>query len=145
MLHTQRMGWPAQARIARAAEELGFSKLWVGESFGTDALSELAAYACLTSTIGLASGVVGIYSRTPATIAQSVVTIEAISGGRFTLGLGTSSSVLAEQWHGASFQGVLTRLRETVDVTRLLLAGNRLVYEGCFFEFAAGLRLPDYA
>lgn len=145
MLHTQQFGWPSKARIACAADELGFSRLWVSESFGSDAFGELAAYASLTSTIGLASGVVGIYSRTPATIAQSVVTLEAISGGRFTLGLGTSSSVLAEQWHGTSFQGALTRLRETIDVTRLVLSGERLTYQGRFFDFNAGLRLPDYS
>lgn len=143
MLHTDALGWPSQARIARAADELGFSRLWVGESFGTDALSELSAYACLTESIGLASGVVGIYSRTPASIAQSVVTLQAVSGGRFTLGLGTSSSVLAEQWHGTSFEGALTRLRETIDVTRLVLSGERLTYQGRFFEFSAGLRLPS--
>ena len=143
MLHTEGFGWPAQSRIARAADELGFARLWVGESFGTDALSELSAYACMTESIGLASGVVGIYGRTPAAIAQSAVTLESVSGGRFALGLGTSSSVLAEQWHGVSFQGALTRLRETIDVTRLVLSGERLAYQGRFFEFTAGLRLPS--
>lgn len=143
MLHTQELGWPAQARIARTADELGLARLWVTESFGSDALAELAAYACLTESIGLASGVVGIYGRTPATLAQSVVTLDAISGGRFALGLGTSSSVLAEQWHGSSFEGALTRLRETIEITRLLLSGERLTYHGRFYDFADGLRLPS--
>lgn len=143
LLHTRELGWPAQARIAAAADELGYHRLWVGETFGTDALAELAVHASSTKTIGLASGVVGIFGRTPATLAQSAVTLDAISGGRFTLGLGTSSSVLATQWHGTPFREPVTRMRETIDVVRLILSGERLNYSGRFFTLEGGLRIPQ--
>jgi F420-dependent oxidoreductase-like protein len=143
MLNTQRFGWHGQLEIAKAAERLGFDTLWVAEAYGFDAFTQLAAYAGDTNRIRLATGVVSVFGRSPATLAQTAATLDMISGGRFQLGLGTSSSVLAREWHGTAFDPAGTRLREAIDIIRMALARERLVYHGQCFDLGAGIRLAD--
>lgn len=120
--------------FAAAAEELGYDSLWVPEMWGRDALSLLSALAVKTHKIKLCTGVVSVFSRTPAAIASAIATIDELSGGRAVLGLGTSGPAVIENWHGMKFDRPLQRIREYVEIIRLVLSGERVNYEGEIFS-----------
>lgn len=127
--------------LAKRAEELGYESFWLGESWGRDAFSILGHLAARTERIGLATGIVNVFSRSPALIAQTAATLDELSGGRFTLGLGTSGPLLIEQWHGILYQKPLQRTREYIEIIRLVLSGDRVNYEGEIFHLQR-FRLP---
>jgi F420-dependent oxidoreductase-like protein len=108
----------------RLAETLGYESVYVTHIAGYESLTVLAAYARATSRVRLGTGVVPIYSRTPATMAQTAATLAAISGGRFTLGLGLSHRVVAEAWHGQTIDRPVAEMREYVTIVRAVLAGE---------------------
>lgn len=124
----------------RAAEDLGYESLWVPESWGRDAFTQLSYVAACTRRIGLATGIVTAYSRSPALLAQSVASLDDLSEGRFTLGLGVSSPIVIEQWHGVPYGRPLQRTREYIDIVRLVLSGERVNYSGQYFHLR-GFRL----
>ena len=84
----------------RLAESLGYETVYTTHIAGRESLTVLTAYALATSAIRVGTGVVPIYTRTPATMAQTAVTIDELSGGRLTLGLGVSHRPVVEGWHG---------------------------------------------
>src|SRR6202050_4543161 len=86
----------------RLAESLGYESVYVTHIAGRESLTVLTAYALATSTIRVGTGVVPIYTRTPATMAQTAATIDDLSGGRLTVGLGGSHRPVVEGGHGAS-------------------------------------------
>lgn len=122
--------------LAKLADQLGYMSLWVGESWGRDAFTALSAIACHTSHIRLGTGIVPVYSRTPTLVAQSIASLDIISGGRALLGLGVSGRRVIEGWHGQSFQVPLERTREYVTIIRMALAGQRVDFQGRFFKLA---------
>ncbi|HYM91217.1 MAG TPA: LLM class flavin-dependent oxidoreductase, partial [bacterium] len=125
----------------RAADRLGYATAWVSEAYGWDAFTQLGWLSAVTNRIGLATGIVNVFSRSPALIAQSAATLDRISGGRCILGLGTSGPGVVEGWHGVPFQHALQRLRETVDIVRLVLERKRLAYAGEVFRIQGGIKL----
>jgi alkanesulfonate monooxygenase SsuD/methylene tetrahydromethanopterin reductase-like flavin-dependent oxidoreductase (luciferase family) len=117
----------------RAADSCGYDSFWMPEAWERDAFATLAELATTTKRIRLATGIVNVFSRSPALIAMSAATIDDISGGRFLLGLGTSGARVIEDFHGIRYDKPLTRLKETVHIIRTLLAGERVDFEGeCF-------------
>jgi len=117
----------------RAAEACGYDSFWMPESWEREAFTVLTELAARTSRIGLGTGIVNIFSRSPALIAMSAATVDDISEGRFRLGLGTSGARVVEDFHGISYDRPLTRLKEAIQIVRLLLAGERLDFRGeCF-------------
>jgi F420-dependent oxidoreductase-like protein len=132
-----------QAELIRAADRLGYETLWVAEAYSWDAFTQLGWIAGITEGIKLASGIVNIFSRSPALIAQSAATIDRISNGRCVLGLGASGPRVVSGWHGVPFEHIPQRLRETVDIIRLVLARRRLTYEGKIFRLDGGIKLVD--
>jgi F420-dependent oxidoreductase-like protein len=125
--------------MAREAERLGFESFWIGEAYGTDAVSALGASAAVTQEMLLGSAVLAMPGRSAAMTAQSAMTLDAMTGGRFLLGLGTSGPQVAEGWHGVRFTRPVTWTREYVDVIRMVLRGERVTYEGSIIR----LPLPD--
>lgn len=125
----------------RMAEAAGVDTVWVAEAWGRDCFSILAILARETSRIQLGTGIVNTYSRTPAALAQHFATLDEISAGRMIIGLGTSGHRVIEHWHGVPFQPSLTRLREYVDIIRMILAGEPLNYAGKLFNLQRGFRL----
>ncbi len=123
------------------ADRLGYDKVWVAEAYGWDAFTILTMLACSTQRIGLATGIVNVFSRSPTLIAQTAASLDAISDGRFVLGLGTSGHQVIEGWHGVKFEKGVTRLRETIEIVRTVLARERLKYEGDVFHMQMGLHL----
>lgn len=121
------------------AERLGADSVWVPEFWGYDALTPLGALAVATDTIRLGTGIVQLGTRTPAMLAMSALSLQALSDGRFLLGIGTSGPQVVEGWHGVPFARPIRRTRETIDIIRIVTAGERLEYDGEIYR----LPLPD--
>jgi F420-dependent oxidoreductase-like protein len=119
--------------FVREAERLGAHSVWVPEFWGYDALTPLAYLAARTTTIGLATGIVQLGTRTPAMLAMSAMSLQALSGGRFILGVGTSGPQVMEGWHGVAFTRPIQRTRETVEIVRSVARGDRLEHEGAVY------------
>ncbi len=117
-------------RRVRAADEAGVDTVWVPEAWGRDCFTILAILARETERIQLGTGIVNTYSRTPAALAQHFATLDEVSNGRMIIGLGTSGYRVIEHWHGVPFQPPLTRLREYVEILRIIFSGEPLRYEG---------------
>ncbi|MFB6310730.1 MAG: LLM class flavin-dependent oxidoreductase [Salinirussus sp.] len=118
---------------AAIAEERGLDTFWVGESYGIAAVPQLTRLIERTDDIDVCSGVLNVYARTPALVGMTAATLANFSGGRFRLGLGTSSPAVIENFHGVSFDRPLRRTREYVEIVRALLSGERVDYDGeCF-------------
>ncbi len=122
--------------LAREADRLGYSVLWVAEAYGSDAPTVLGWLAGQTERIELGSAVMQIPARTPAATAMTAATLDALSQGRFRLGLGVSGPQVSEGWHGVPFAEPLVRTREYVAVVRLALARSAVSYDGDY------VRLP---
>lgn len=116
--------------VAVRAEELGCAVVLAPEGFRSDAPSVLGAVAARTHRIGLASGVMQIPARTPVLTALTAATLDALSGGRFRLGLGLSNPDVSLGWYGVPYDEPLRRVREYVDVVRLALCGEPVRYPG---------------
>jgi probable F420-dependent oxidoreductase len=108
----------------RLAESLGYEAVYVTHIAGRDSLTVVTAYALATERIGVGTGVVPIYTRTPASMAQTAATIDELSGGRFRLGLGVSHRPVVEGWHGQSIDRPVAEMREYVSIVRAILRGE---------------------
>jgi F420-dependent oxidoreductase-like protein len=101
-----------------AAEDVGFDSVWTAEAYGSDAFTPLTWYAARTTRIKLATGLVQLSARTPAATAMTAATLDALSGGRLTLGLGVSGPQVVEGWYGVPFPKPLARTRDYVEIVR---------------------------
>jgi F420-dependent oxidoreductase-like protein len=135
------LSFPEAVELAQRAEALGFDSVWAPEAYGTDAVSILGALAARTQRIKLGTGIINVFSRTPALLAQTAATLDLISGGRFILGLGTSGHQVVTGWHGMAFEQPLLRMRETIAIVRQVLRRDRLLFEGEVFHLDKGLKL----
>ena len=126
---------------AQIADEVGIDSLWVAEAWGQDAFTTLVQLAERTSNVQVATGIVNIYSRTPAALAQHFATIDELSEGRVIVGLGNSGPQVIEHFHGVPFQPGFKRMRETVEIMKILFSGERLNYDGDLFKLQRGFTL----
>jgi F420-dependent oxidoreductase-like protein len=131
------------------AERLGYSSVWTAEAYGSDAVSPAAWIAARTTRIHVGTGIMQIPARTPAMTAMTAMTLDALSGGRFRLGLGVSGPQVAEGWHGQPFGKPLAKTREYVDVVRAILKREKpLEFRGQYYQIpyagadATGLGKP---
>jgi probable F420-dependent oxidoreductase len=113
------------AELFRRAEAAGYDDLWTGETAGPDGFTPLALAAAHTERIRLGTGIVNPFTRGPAVLAQHAAALADASGGRFVLGLGSSSNVIVERWNGVPFERPLSHVREAVERLRPILAGER--------------------
>lgn len=127
--------------FAVRADQLGYHRLWVSEAYGFDSFGILAAIAVRTSRIQLATGIANVFSRSPATLAQAAVTIDAFSGGRFGLGLGSSGPGVITGWHGMPYERPLDRIRDYVNIVRMIVRQERVRYDGSVVSVNGALRL----
>jgi alkanesulfonate monooxygenase SsuD/methylene tetrahydromethanopterin reductase-like flavin-dependent oxidoreductase (luciferase family) len=109
----------------KLAESLGYDSASVTHIAGRESLTVLTAYALATERIRVGTGVVPIYTRTPATMAQTAATIDELSGGRLSLGLGVSHRAVVEGWHGQTIDHPVAEMREYVGIVRAILNGER--------------------
>ena len=115
---------------AQEAERLGVDSAWTAEAWGMDAVAPLAFLAARTTTLRLGTGIMQISARTPSMTAMTALTLAALSGDRFLLGLGASGPQVVEGLQGVPFRAPITRMRETVEIVRLALRGEKLAYAG---------------
>src|ERR1700722_1917177 len=122
------------ARFVIDAESLGVASVWVPEAWGYDALTPLGYLAARTTRLRLASGIAQLGARTPAMLAMSALSLTALSGGRFLLGLGVSGPQIMEAWHGVRFLSPLEVTRETIEIVRAIARGERLDHHGPAYQ-----------
>jgi F420-dependent oxidoreductase-like protein len=113
--------------LAQAAESAGFDSIWTAEAWGSDAFTPLAWIGAHTSKIRLGTSVVQLSARTPTATAMAALTLDHLSKGRLTLGLGVSGPQVVEGWYGQPFGKPLARTREYIDIIRQVLARERPV------------------
>ena len=130
----KRNDFEREVAYVAAAEQLGVDAVWTAEAWGQDAIAPLAFLAARTSRIRLGTGIMQISARTPSMTAMTALTMAAISGNRFLLGLGASGPQVVEGLQGRPFKAPLTRMKETIDILRLAFAGEKLEYEGRYHQ-----------
>lgn len=133
--------WKAVIAKVKIADELGFDAIWLGESWGYELFTSMADLIRETSRIKIGAGIANIYSRSPAVIASTIATLDERSGGRTILGLGPSGANVIEHWHGVPFEKPVKRTREYVEIIRMILRGEKLIYHGEFFQLERGFKL----
>ena len=117
------------------AEKLGYDSVWTAEAWGSDAISPLAWIGAHTKRIRLGTSIMQIPGRSPANTAMTAMTMDALSGGRFILGLGTSGPQVVEGWHGQPFSKTLTWMREYIQIVRKIVERKGpLTYEGVKYQ-----------
>ena len=138
--------------LALLAESRNYEMVWVPEGGGRDSLTQLTYLAANTSNIGLATGILPIYYRTPMLTAMSAAGLGTLSEGRFILGLGVGHRPSVEGTHGIPFRRPLTHMRETITLVRRLLDCEQVTLTGRVFNVASatlgaaapGQRVPIY-
>src|SRR4029453_15931228 len=107
--------------IAQEAERLGYDSVWTAEAWGSDAFTPLAWIGAHTERIRLGTSIVQLSGRTPTATAMAALTLDHLSKGRVTLGLGVSGPQVVEGWCGQPFSKPLARTREYVSIVRQVL------------------------
>ncbi len=111
-------------------EKAGLDIVFVPEAYSFDAVSQMGFIAAKTERLQIASGILPLYSRTPALIAMTAAGMDYVSGGRFTLGLGASGPQVIEGWHGVPYDVPVGRTREIIEICRKVWRRERLEYSG---------------
>ena len=125
---------PQMIELAQAADRSGYEAIFTGETWGWDVGMLLSLLAERTSTIRLGADILNIFARTPSAIAQHAATLDILSGGRAILGLGIATPAVVQDWHGVPFDRPAQRIKETVEIIRQALSGQRLDYQGDIFR-----------
>jgi probable F420-dependent oxidoreductase len=144
----QTLGAQMSVDVAREADELGYSSVWVAEANAAESMSLLGAIAHATTHAGIGTGVVALQLRTPPLHAMAAATLQQLAGDRDVwLGVGISSPAVAGQWHGAGYtHRPIAQAREFLTLLRECLSGETVTFEGDFYtlkRFRLGLRLGD--
>jgi probable F420-dependent oxidoreductase len=113
------------AEHVRRAEAAGYTDVWSGETQGPDGFTPLALAATWTERVRLGTGIVGVFTRGPALLAQQAAALADASGGRFALGIGSSSDRIVEGWNRIPLDRPLSRVSETIDFLREVFGGGR--------------------
>ena len=117
------------------AESLGFNSVWIGEAWGADAFTQAAYILAQTDKIRVGTSVAQMTARVPACTAMSAMTLDQLSVGRFTLGIGASGPQVVEGWHGQPFNRPLTRTKEYIEIMRQVMAKeDTLQYQGYHYS-----------
>ncbi|HEU4392337.1 MAG TPA: LLM class flavin-dependent oxidoreductase [Solirubrobacterales bacterium] len=107
------------------ADAVGYTDLWSGETAGPDGFTPLSLSAGWTERMRLGTGIVGVFQRGPALLAQEAAALSSASRGRFVLGIGSSSDRIVEGWNDIPFEKPLSKVRETLDFLDAAFAGER--------------------
>ena len=122
-------------RCAKMADQQqNIDSLWIPESWGRESFSSLGAISQITKNVRLGTSIIGIYSRTPAITAMAATTLDMLSANRTVIGLGASTPAIVENWHGVHFGMPASRMKEYVELVRLMTRGEKVSYSGKFFK-----------
>ncbi|MEM8922508.1 MAG: LLM class F420-dependent oxidoreductase [Actinomycetota bacterium] len=111
-------------------EKAGLDVVWVAEAYSVDAVSQLGYLAAKTERIEIGSGILNVYSRTAPAMGQTAAGLDMVSNGRFILGLGASGPQVVEGFHGVPYEKPMARISEYIDVVRMTLRREPLIYDG---------------
>lgn len=132
-----------------AAERLGYDSVWTSEAYGSDAVSPAAWILAQTRRIRVGTAIMQMPARTPTCAAMTAMTLQALSGGRFILGIGPSGPQVVEGWYGVAYGRPMTRTREYIEIVRKVLARDApLTHDGFHYQIpyrgddATGLGRP---
>ncbi|CAN5473234.1 MAG: LLM class F420-dependent oxidoreductase [Acidimicrobiia bacterium] len=120
-------------------EQAGLDLVWVAEAYTFDAISQIGYLAAKTSRVELGTGIINVFSRTASAVGQTAAGCDFVSDGRFVLGLGASGPQVIEGFHGVPYEAPMPRIREYIDVTRMVLRRQPVVYDGKVVQ----VPLPD--
>ena len=120
--------------FAKQLDNRSVHSIWIPESWGREAFVMLGAIASLTSKIKIGTSIVSMFSRSPATTAMAASTLDNISKNRTIIGIGASTPVLAENWHGIKFEFPLKRMKEYVTCFKSISSGETINFDGNFFR-----------
>ncbi len=127
------------AKQAVELEKAGLDIVWCSEAYGVDAISRIGYLAAVTERVELGTGIINVYSRSASAVAQTAAGCDAISQGRFVLGLGASGPQVIEGFHGIAYDKPLSRIRDYIEVTRQALRRERIEHDGPTVQ----IPLPD--
>jgi F420-dependent oxidoreductase-like protein len=126
-----------EAAVAKVLdlESAGLDVAWVAEAYSFDAVSYMGYLVAKTSTVQIGAGILPLYSRTPTLIAMTAAGLDALSGGRFILGLGASGPQVIEGFHGVRYDKPIGRTREIVAICRQVWKReDKLVHDGPIYH-----------
>ncbi len=127
-------GFRESADQVAELEKVGLDFVWVAEAYGFDGPSFMGYLAAKTEHVQIGAGILPIYTRTPALIAMTAAGLDALSGGRFQLGLGASGPQVIEGWHGVPYSAPIARTRDVIEICRKVWAREGpLEHEGRYF------------
>ncbi len=119
-----------------AAEKAGFDSVWAAESYGSDAVSVAAYVLASTSKIKAGTAIMQMQARTPTMVAMTAMSLNALSGNRFLLGIGPSGPQVVEGWYGQAYGKPLTRTKEYISVIKQVIAREGpLEHDGELYQF----------
>ena len=133
--------WRDSIEKVQLAESLGYDMVATGEAWGPSSVPWMTLLATHTEKIQIGTSILNVFSRSPSAIAQEFAALEVLSKGRMICGLGSSGHRVIEHFHGVPFNRPLRRIREYVEIIKLLLEGNELQYEGKLMQMSRGFRL----
>lgn len=126
-----RTGTRDPTELAIEAEGLGYDSVWMGELWGTSSVIKLSEIAARTDEVKIGTAIVNVFSRTPAVLAMTAATLDQVSGGRASFGVGTSTLAAVENVHGMSFERPVRRAHETIEIVQRILTDDEPVsYDG---------------
>jgi F420-dependent oxidoreductase-like protein len=120
----------ADVRRVQELELAGLDMVWAPEAYSFDSVSRMGYLAAKTSTIQIGSGILNVFSRTAACVAQTAAGLDDVSDGRFVLGLGASGPQVIEGFHGVAYGKPMPRIRDYINVCRMVWRREPVVYEG---------------
>ena len=126
-------GFKESAQRVADLERAGLDIAWVAEAYGFDGPSFMGYLAALTERVTIAAGILPIYTRTPTLMAMTAAGLDALSDGRFILGLGASGPQVIEGFHGVRYDAPLGRTREIIEICRLIWRREKSVYDGRYY------------
>ena len=122
-------------RFAKLADNKpNVDSLWVPESWGREAFVSLGALSQVTTKVKLGTSILSIYARSPATTAMGATTLDMLSKNGIIIGLGASTPILVENWHGLKFENPIPRMREYIECLTQMIKGENVNYTGNYFK-----------
>ena len=126
---------PADAlKIVRAADRAGVHSLWTIDYYNRSSLARASAFAAVAETAIVGTSITPLFARSPLALAAAAADIQAIAGGRFVLGVGSSTRRMNQDWYGTALQHPAPQVRERIELIRRLIAhrSGPFSYEGTF-------------
>lgn len=127
-------GFREAVEEVQALEKAGLDVVWVPEAYSFDAPSAMGYLAARTERVTIASGILPVFSRTPSLLAMTAAGIDYLSDGRAMLGIGASGPQVIEGFHGVPYNAPVGRIREVIDICRMVWRRERVQYAGSHYE-----------